>query len=313
MKICLAGEGAQGMTHMQVISEMEDVEVVSLAGGIETDTAAFAKEWSIPHWSLDLEACLLQPGVEAVILTTPSQVHAEQTQLALNMGKHVLVEIPMGVSLEDAQRIADLEEQTGLVCMVCHTRRYMPAFRELQRRIREEEWHLHHIVTQTYFFRRENVNRFGTPRTWTDSLLWHLACHTVDTVYWLLGDPELTVWGQVGPEHSGLGIPMDMTIGMRSREGCLISAVYSFNHHGENWSSYRFIGEEASLCVEHGRIFDHEGNALPLAMQGPEDQDREFINAIREGRKLLTSCKACLPVMEILDRIEKCIDSQLAE
>ena len=307
MKICLAGEGAQGTTHMQVMRAMEDVEVVSLAGGIEADAKAFAGEWSIPHWSLELEACLRQPGVEAVVLTTPNQVHAEQVELALNMGKHVLVEIPMGLSLEEAQRIAALEERTGLVCMVCHTRRYMPAYREIHRRVREGELHLRHIVTQTYFFRRENVNRFGKPRTWTDDLLWHMACHMVDTVTWLLEDSELTVWGQVGPDHPKLGVPMDMTIGMRGREGCVVSAVFSFNHHGKNWSSFRFIGEEATLCVERGGLFDHEGNALPFALEGPTNQDREFFNAIREGRRPLTSCKACLPTMEILDRIQRCI------
>ena len=121
MKICLAGEGAQGLTHMQALQSIGDVEIVSLAGGIEADAAAFAKQWNIPHVSLDLEECLRQPGVEAVILTTPNHLHASQATLALNMGKHVLVELPMGLSLEDSQRLADLEERTGLVCMVCHT------------------------------------------------------------------------------------------------------------------------------------------------------------------------------------------------
>ena len=312
MRICLAGEGAQGLTHMEALRNIEDVEVVTLAGGIEADAVAFAKEWGIPHCSMDLEACLNQPGVEAVVLTTPNQIHASQTELALNMGKHVLVEIPMGLSLEESERVVELEEKSGLVCMVCHTQRYDPAQREIHKRVKEGALHLHHIVSETFFFRRENTNRFGKPRTWTDDLLWHQGCHMVDLIFWLLDDPDIEAWGQVGPDHPQLGIPMDVTVGMRSKAGCLVSAVLSFNHHGSIQGGYRFIGEENSFMIQMqgGKLTDFEGNEVPLEGSGSnsEIQDREFFNAIREGRKPLTSCKACLPDMQILDRIQKSID-----
>jgi 2-hydroxy-4-carboxymuconate semialdehyde hemiacetal dehydrogenase len=310
MKICLAGEGAQGLTHMQALRSIEGVEVVTLAGGIEADAAAFAKEWKIPHHSLHLEECLRQPGVEAVVLTTPNQLHTAQAALALNVGKHVLVELPMGLTLADSQRLADLEEKTGLVCMVCHTQRYSPPHREIYRRVRAGELHLHHIVAQTYFFRRQNVNRFGRSRTWTDDLLWHMACHIVDFVSYLLDDPGLEVWGQAGPDHPTLGIPMDLTLGMRSRQGCLVSAVLSFNNHGPIDASYRFIGEENTLFIQRERLTDHQGNVVPLEGSSVETQDREFFDAIREGRRPLTSCKACLPTMALLDRIQKSIEAK---
>src|SRR5687768_1258993 len=118
MKICLAGEGAMGTNHMKALRAIPGVEVVTLAGGIEADAAAFAREWGIPHHSLDLRSCLQQPGVEAVLLATPNPVHAEQAMLALSMGKHVLVELPMALNLADSRRLAEREEQTGLVCMV---------------------------------------------------------------------------------------------------------------------------------------------------------------------------------------------------
>ncbi len=199
MRICLAGEGAQGISHADVLQDIEGVEIDTLAGGIAADTEAFAYERGIPHWSLDLEECLSRDEVEAVILTTPNQVHCAQTELALNMGKHVLVEIPMGISLAESQRIAALEERTGLVCMVCHTQRYNSAFREVYRQVQEGELTLHHIVQQTYFFRRRNENRFGKKRTWVDALLWHQACHMVDMCYWLLDDQNVEGWGQAGP------------------------------------------------------------------------------------------------------------------
>ena len=308
MKICLAGEGAQGLTHIEELQKMADVEVVTLAGGLEADTAEFAEKWQIPHYSMDLAHCLEQPEVEAVVLTTPNQIHCEQAVLALEMGKHVLLELPMGMSLEESRRVVEAEEKSGLVCMVCHTMRYSGAFREVRRRVRSGELNLHHIVQQTYFFRRTNENRFGKPRTWTDELLWHQACHMVDMVYWILDDPDMKVWAQSGPAHEKLGIPMDITISMRAKDGCLVSSANSFNNHGPIQGGWRFIGEEATLLAQWGQLTDHEGNEIAVEDTGMTDQDEEFFAAIREGRKALTSCSACLPVMETIDRLQQSMD-----
>jgi 2-hydroxy-4-carboxymuconate semialdehyde hemiacetal dehydrogenase len=311
MKICLAGEGAQGLTHAQALRGIEGIELVSLAGGIAADARAFAGEWNIPHWSLDLEECLNRSGVEAVILTTPNQLHCAQVELALGMGKHVLVEIPMGLTLEEARRVVELEEKTGLVCMVCHTQRYSNAFREVHRRVRSGALALHHLVQQTYFFRRQNENRFGKPRTWVDDLLWHQACHLVDMACWLLDDPRMEAWGQAGPLHPRLGIPMDLTIGLKARSGCLVTSAQSFNNHGPIQGHYRFIGEQTTLLIDKGKLMDYQGNEIPVQSgDSVQDQDREFFAAIRAGRQALTSCSACLPVMETLDRIQRAIDGR---
>lgn len=300
-----------GLNHMRALKSLGDqVEVVSLAGGVEEDAAAFAREWGIPHYSLDLEECLDQPGVEAVLLATPNQVHAEQAELAMRMGKHVQVEIPMGLSLEESERVVQVEEETGLVCMVCHTQRYYAAQNEVVRRYSEGELHLYHIVQQTYFMRRENTNMFGKPRSWTDELLWHQACHMVDFIYWLFDEPEIEAWAQAGPDHPTLGIPMDITIGMRSKTGCVVTSAQSFNNQGPISSSYRFIGDEATLFVEKGKLLDWERNTIPTSGGGIEVQDQEFLDAIREGRKPKTSCATCLPTMGILDRLQKSMDEK---
>jgi 2-hydroxy-4-carboxymuconate semialdehyde hemiacetal dehydrogenase len=308
MKICIAGEGAQGKNHMTALSQMDDIEIVSLAGGLEEDSAAFAKEWGIPHYSLNLEECLNQDGVEAVVLLTPNQVHAEQAVLAMDMGKHVLIEIPMGLTLAESEKVVAKEEETGLVCMVCHTKRFGGGEKEIYRRLRAGELHLYQIVQQTYFFRRTNTNMFGKPRTWTDELLWHQACHFIDLVYWLLDDADMEVWAQAGPDHPTLGIPMDITLGLRSQSGVVVTGAYSFNNHGPIQGSTRFIGEEESFLMAKGGFTDHQGNEISTQGGGLADQDREFFNAIAEGRKPLTSCKECLPVMDLLDRIQKSMD-----
>ena len=196
MKVCLAGEGAQGFTHFDSLAAIDGIEVVTLAGGVAADARKFAADREIPHVSLSLEECLRQPGVECCVLTTPNALHAAQAELCLRMGKHVLVEIPMGMTLAEAEQLAALAEATSLVCMVCHSQRFNPGFAEVKRRAESGELTLHHIVQQTYFMRRKNENRFGTPRSWTDDLLWHQLCHAIDMCYWLIDDPLLEGWGQ---------------------------------------------------------------------------------------------------------------------
>ncbi|NKB66099.1 MAG: oxidoreductase [Candidatus Latescibacteria bacterium] len=311
MKVCLVGEGAQGVTHIEVLKKMPNIEVVSLAGGIKADAEAFARQHGIGHVSTDLEECLDQPGVEAAVITSPNQVHCQQTVLALDKGVHVLLELPMGLSLAEAQQVVAAEERSGRVAMMCHTQRFSPAMRKIHDDVRAGRLHLHHIVQQTYFFRRINENRFGTPRIWTDDLLWHQACHMLDMIYWILDDPNMEAWGQCGPVHPTLGVPMDITIALKAQSGCLVSAAQSFNNHGGIKGYYRFVGEEATYLSSGGGLTDHEGNEV--AVTGPSGvaaQDGEFFAAIAQGRQALTSCSQVLPVMELIDKVQRAMDGR---
>ena len=310
MKICLAGTGAMGVIHAKALKKIEGVEVVSINSRTAESGRAFAAEWSIPHHSTNLEECIDRPGVDAVILTTPSNLHAEQTILALNKGKHVQVEIPMSLNLPDAKRMLDVAKKTGKVCMVTHTRRFAAPHREIRRRIREGSFHLHHMVVETYFFRRTNLNMHGQPRSWVDNLLWHHGCHSVDLAYWVLNDPDPEVWGQKGPDHPELRIPMDLTIGMRSKKGPLISMALSFNNKGPFSGFYRYIGEEETYKVYRDSMTDSEGKEVPLDSVAAFDrQDVEFIGAIREGREPESSAASCVPTMALLDRIDKAMNA----
>src|SRR5712691_3455475 len=118
MKICLAGTGAMGVIHMNALKKIPGADVVSVNSRIEESGKAFAAEWGIPYYSTSLEDAIDRPGVDAVILTTPSSMHADQTVMALGKGKHVQVEIPMSLDLPDAQRMVDATTRSGKVCMV---------------------------------------------------------------------------------------------------------------------------------------------------------------------------------------------------
>ena len=306
MRICLAGTGAMGAIHMKALKKIDGVEVVSVSSRTDAGGKAFAAEWNIPFSSTELEACIDRPGVDAVILTTPSHLHPEQTILALERGKHVQVEIPMSLGLPDAERMLAAAKKGGKVCMVTHTRRFSSPHREIRRRIKDGSFHLIHMVVETYFFRRTNLNMHGQPRSWTDNLLWHHDCHSVDLAYWILDEPNFAVWGQKGPDHPELGIPMDMTVAMKSKKGPLFSMAMSFNNKGPFGGFYRYIGEEETYKVYRDRMTDSEGKEVPLDSTIAFDrQDVEFVGAIREGREPESSAASCVPTMALLDRIDK--------
>jgi 2-hydroxy-4-carboxymuconate semialdehyde hemiacetal dehydrogenase len=306
MRICLAGTGAMGVIHMKALKKIAGIEVVSINSRTAESGKVFAEEWKIPHASTNLEECVDQPGVDAVILTTPSSMHPEQTILALNKGKHVQVEIPMSLNLPDAQGMLDVAKKSGKVCMVTHTRRFSSPHREIRRRIQEGTFHLQHMVVETYFFRRTNLNMHGQPRSWVDNLLWHHGCHSVDLAYWVQNDPNLEVWGQKGPDHPELGIPMDMTIGMRSKKGPLVSMALSFNNRGPFGGFYRYIGEEETYEIYRDSMTESEGKEVQLdGVSAFDRQDVEFVSAVREGRESESSAASCVPTMALLDKIEK--------
>ncbi|MDB6001851.1 MAG: 4-carboxy-2-hydroxymuconate semialdehyde dehydrogenase [Rhizobacter sp.] len=308
VNIALAGEGAIAQQHMEALSHLPGVKVVVLTGGVADDTRAFAARWAIADWSLSLADALVRPDVDAVVLATPSGLHAAQAQACLAADKHVLIEIPMALNLTQAEHLADSAARSQRVAMVAHTRRFNPPHRELRRQITSGVFHLQHLVSETYFFRRSNENAAGQPRSWTDDLLWHHACHSVDLAMWLLDDPDMQVWAHHGPLSPTLGIPMDLSIGMRSPRhgGALVTLALSFNNRGPFGGFYRYIGEEETYRAHRDELLDSRGQVVATeGASGITRQDAEFIAAIRESRMPESSVAACLPAMRLLDRIEK--------
>jgi len=311
MKIVMVGQGAFGQKHLDGLKKIADVEVVSLAGGRPESVEAVAKKYGIPHWTTDLAEALEQPGVEAAILTSPTQMHASQAIQVMQAGKHVEIEIPIADSLADARHILRVQQETGKTAMAGHTRRFNPSHQWIHNRIVAGELKLQQLVVQTYFFRRKNINLEGKPRSWTDHLLWHHACHTVDLFQYQTGEKASEVFALEGPHHPELGIAMDMAIGMKTPSGAVCNLSLSFNNDGPQGTFFRYICDNGTYIARYDDLVDGKENPIDLSgvavsKNGIELQDREFIAAIREGREPNSSVAQVLPAMETLDRLEKC-------
>ena len=313
MKICVAGAyGAFGLKHLDALKNIEDVEVTSIMGPTESKIKALAAERRVNHFSTSLENCIARNDVDAVILSTPTQLHANQAIACMDAGKHVLIEIPMADSLEDSMRVVKKHRETGLTCMAGQVRRFNPSHQWIKNKINLGELKLQQMDAQTYFFRRTNTNAKGQPRSWTDHLLWHHACHTVDLFQYQTGGKATQAFGLQGPIHSELGIAMDMTIGLKATDGAICTLSLSFNNDGPFGTFFRYICDKGTYIARYDDLFDGNNNQIDLtnvavSSNGIELIDREFISAIKEGRTPNACVTNVISAMETLDKIERSI------
>ena len=313
MKICVAGAyGAFGLKHLDALKNIDGVEVTSIMGPTKEKIEALAAERGINHFSTILEECIKRSDVEAVILSTPTQMHADQAIACMEAGKHVLIEIPMADTLEDSARVVKKHRETGLTCMAGQVRRFNPSHQWIKNKIDAGELKLQQMDAQTYFFRRTNTNAKGEPRSWTDHLLWHHACHTVDLFQYQTGGKVVQAYGLQGPLHPELEIAMDMSIGLKAEDGAICTLSLSFNNDGPFGTFFRYICDNGTFIARYDDLFDGNNNQIDLSNvavsnNGIELIDREFISAISEGRTPNACVTDVISAMETLDKIERSI------
>jgi 2-hydroxy-4-carboxymuconate semialdehyde hemiacetal dehydrogenase len=310
IKVALAGAGAFGIKHLDAIELIDGVEVVSLVSRELDKTKEVAAKYGIGHVSTDLADSLALKEVDAVILCTPTQMHAAQAVACMQAGKHVQVEIPLADSLAGAEQVAAMQQKSGLVAMCGHTRRFNPSHQWVHNKITAGDFNIQQMDVQTYFFRRSNINALGQARSWTDHLLWHHAAHTVDLFAWQTGGQIVAANALQGPIHPGLGIAMDMSIQLKSSTGAICTLSLSFNNDGPLGTFFRYIGDSGTYIARYDDLIDGKDTKIDVtrvdvSMNGIELQDREFFAAIREVREPNASVAQVLPCYRILDQLEK--------
>jgi len=309
LRIALAGAGAFGEKHLDGLAKIDGVEVISLVGRRLEPTQAIAAKYGIGHATTELAEALDQPGLDAVILCTPTQMHASQALQCLDAGKHVQVEIPLCDNLTDGEAVLRKQQETGLIAMVGHTRRFNPSHQYIHRKIAAGELAVQQMDVQTYFFRRQNINAKGEARSWTDHLLWHHAAHTVDLFAYQAG-PIVQANAIQGPIHPELGIAMDMSIQLKAESGAVCTLSLSFNNDGPLGTFFRYICDNGTWIARYddlvtGKEEPVDVSKVDVSMNGIELQDREFVAAIREGREPNASVAQVMPCYRVLDALEK--------
>ena len=310
VRVALVGTGAFGIKHLDALKNISDAEVTCVVSREEDNVKAVAEKYNVPHYTTNFDEMLAMDDVDAVILCTPTQMHAAQTLQCLKAGKHVQVEIPLADAWKDAEEVLEVQKSSGLVAMVGHTRRYNPSHQWVKKRIDAGELNIQQMDVQTYFFRRKNINALGQPRTWTDHLLWHHAAHTVDLFQYQTGSKVIKANAIQGPIHPELGIAMDMSIQLKAENGAICTLSLSFNNDGPLGTFFRYICDNGTYIARYDDLVNGKEEVIDVtnvdvSMNGIELQDREFIAAIKEGREARSSVANVIDCYKVLADLEK--------
>ena len=310
IRVALVGTGAFGIKHLDALKNISDAEVTCVVSRELENVKDVAEKYNVPHYTTDFDEMLAMDDVDAVILCTPTQMHAAQTLQCLKAGKHVQVEIPLADAWKDAEEVLEVQKASGLVAMVGHTRRYNPSHQWVKKRIDAGELNIQQMDVQTYFFRRKNINALGQPRTWTDHLLWHHAAHTVDLFQYQTGSKVVKANAMQGPIHPELGIAMDMSIQLKAENGAICTLSLSFNNDGPLGTFFRYICDNGTYIARYDDLVNGKEEVIDVtkvdvSMNGIELQDREFIAAIKEGREARSSVANVIDCYKVLADLEK--------
>jgi len=315
MRIALIGAGAFGEKHLDGLKNIDGVEIASVISRRAEQAAEVAAKYGAKHSGTELSEALALDDVDAVILCTPTQMHAEQAIACMDAGKHVQVEIPLADSWAGAQAVAAKQKETGLVCMAGHTRRFNPSHQYVKRQIDAGKFNIQAMDIETFFFRRKNMNAKGEPRSWTDHLLWHHSAHSIDIFQYMTGSKVVTANAIQGPRHPELGIAMDMSIQLKTEAGQILTLALSFNNDGPLGTFFRYIGDTATYIARYDDLVT--GNEDPIDLSGTtvsnngiELQDREFIAAIREGREPNSSVAGVLDCYRVIGELAASLEAQ---
>ncbi|WP_062731601.1 Gfo/Idh/MocA family oxidoreductase [Sphingobium abikonense] len=314
MRIALVGAGAFGEKHLDGLKNIDGVDIASVISRSAEQAATVAQKYGAPHSGTELAEALAMPDVDAVILCTPTQMHAEQAIACMDAGKHVQVEIPLSDNWADAQAVVAKQKETGLVCMVGHTRRFNPSHQYVHDKIVAGDLALQQLDVQTYFFRRKNINAKGQPRSWTDHLLWHHAAHTIDLFAYQSGKIVAANVLQ-GPKHPELGIAMDMSIQLKAETGAICTLSLSFNNDGPLGTFFRYICDNGTYIARYddlvtGKEEPVDLSGVAVSSNGIELQDREFIVAIREGREPNSSLGNVIDCYRVIGELAASLEAQ---
>jgi 2-hydroxy-4-carboxymuconate semialdehyde hemiacetal dehydrogenase len=305
VNLCMVGSGGIAAEHMKAFKVIGGVHPRWIVSRRQEKAWEFAQEWSFDQAGTDLEAALADPTVDLVVVASPNEQHTPQVIRSLQAGKDVIVEIPVGLSLANAQQVAKLAGDLRRRVLVCHTMRSFPAIREVRRRVLAGEFHITHVVGYFAIPRRRNQSWAGT-RNWMDNLLWHHGCHVVDAALWILGVNHAEhVSGMLGKSHRQFGMAMDVSIHFRTSANQLVTHALTYNTEQFCWE-LRCIGDEDTLTFRNGQLLNEKNEQIVSETSWLDlvPQDKQMLATLTKGAPSDYDVSSVLGPMEILQCAE---------
>ena len=304
--LCLVGTGGIAAAHVEALDALGQCQKRWVVARTPESANRYSAEWAFAHHATDLERALSDPEVDLVLITSPNELHTAQASAALRAEKHVIVEIPLAMSLSDAEELIALAESVSRRLLVCHTMRSFPAIREVRRRVASGELAVSQVSGFFAIPRRANQSWAGI-RNWIDNLLWHHGCHQVDAAMWTLGvDKARDISARFGRAHPEFGMTMDVSTSFATEAGQLVSQSLTYNAAEFIWE-LRFVGDEDLLTFRDGALFDESGSEIvaAAAIRDLHAQNEQMLATIINGAPSDYSAESVLPAMRVLQTAQQ--------
>ena len=310
LNVCMVGHGMMGAWHSEglkgadcqlhtVVGRQPGGVVRPQSGRVPESTAEFAARYGYAKCTTSFDEALNDPEIDIVILATPSETHADMALASLEHGKHTLVEIPIAMNLEGAERVVDTARQRGLTLGVVHPMRFRQERREMVERVGRGDERVTHVHGRFFIHRLENVGATGLQRTWTDNLLWHHTTHLVDVGLWTVSGGDMAtaderirdIYSFVPAVDERTGIPMELALVVETRDDQAVVCTGSYYAHHRIYDvltvsdhdDYYVDELRATLTTGQGEspIANEQENAQQIAP--------EFVEAVKDGAREMGS------------------------
>jgi predicted dehydrogenase len=300
VQVAVLGAGFMGSTHAKAYAAMSDVAVAAIYAPSADRGDPLAREIG-SRWTDDLQTILADPGIEAVDICLPTPQHREVAEAALATGKHVLLEKPIALSLEDAQALVQANEVTDRVFMIAHVLRFWPEYVEIARRVGSGELGKPHTG---FASRRQPFPAWSALFSRSDltgGAVIDMMIHDYDALNWVFGAPlGVTARGRRNSRSGGFDqvqvlIDYDDGVSALVDGGMMMPESYPFSSRlevlcEEGAMEYAFRAGGRSVEMGGGvnelTLYPIEGDPLRLNPAQVDPYSAEcnyFIEAIRRG------------------------------
>ncbi|CAN5662132.1 Gfo/Idh/MocA family oxidoreductase [soil metagenome] len=188
LRIAVLGAGFMGGTHARAFHKLEDIEIAAIYAQTGTRAEPLAAEVGSRRTD-DLASILDDDSIDAVDICLPTPEHRSATEAALAAGKHVLLEKPLSLSMEDAEAIVKASDASDRIVMVAHVLRFWPEYVELKRIIDSGELGRPRFVSAARRQPAPNWTDGGPRGHLTGGSLHDMMIHDFDAANWIMGAP----------------------------------------------------------------------------------------------------------------------------
>ncbi len=317
IRLGLLGGGSWGLQFADILPALPSIHLAAVADSDIRRAAVIADRFPGCQAMAEPQALYQNPDIDAVLVVTPTPTHHDLTCMALQAGKHVLVEKPLALTLPEALDMIKIAEDNDRRLMVGQNMRWMPAIQELRRCIQKGDIGKPlHVVERRYGAFRSAA----WPDWWVSMrgfLLFHLGTHSVDAILWSLDRQPLWAFAQgfsrrVDPTYGAidafsltLGLADEILVGIHHESiGKKSGLVYHLMVIGE--TGCLELDDFTTMRLDGEQVFHQQGIPFPLSLKA---ELGEFISAIHENRQPTVSGRDVLPTVAALAAACRSLDT----